>query len=183
MSVSKIYAKALHGTILMKNGSGAPIAKVQTEIGELLGLIEGSKELRVALMSPVISSKQKMELIKKICDKAKFSDIVTQFLMLLARRGRFSDLKGIHTALDEVRLEVEGGLLGQLVSADPVEAGDVKQMADSFTKKLGKKVEFKTAIDPDLLAGLKITVGGVTYDGSLRAQLQRIKDRFEMIGR
>ena len=55
---------------------------------------------------------------------------------------------------------------------------DVDGLAKAFTTKLGKRVSFTVASDPDLLAGVKVTVNGVTYDGTLRAQLEKLRDQF-----
>ena len=59
---------------------------------------------------------------------------------------------------------------------DPLKDSDVQGLAQAYEKKLGKRVEFQVSVDPGLLAGLKVTVNGVTYDGTLRSQLDRLKE-------
>jgi F0F1-type ATP synthase delta subunit len=54
----------------------------------------------------------------------------------------------------------------------------IKEITQAFTQKLKRKVDFKVTTQPSLLAGLKVTVNGVTYDGSLLAQLERLKEEF-----
>jgi F0F1-type ATP synthase delta subunit len=55
---------------------------------------------------------------------------------------------------------------------------DVKNLAKAFSEKLGKRVAFQSSTEPALLAGLKVTVNGVTYDGTLRSQIQKLRDYF-----
>jgi F0F1-type ATP synthase delta subunit len=45
---------------------------------------------------------------------------------------------------------------------------------------LGRKVAFRVSTDPSLLAGVRVTVSGVTYDGTLKAQLEQLKDKISM---
>jgi F-type H+-transporting ATPase subunit delta len=86
-------------------------------------------------------------------------------------------LPAILESYNSVRLLAEGGVPGRLVAAEPVSDQDVQGLAQAFSKKLGKKVAFQVSTDPSLLAGMKVTVNGVTYDGTLRSQLQRLRDR------
>jgi F-type H+-transporting ATPase subunit delta len=76
-----------------------------------------------------------------------------------------------------VRLASEGGILGQVISAEPMDQKDVESLAQSFSKKLGKRVTFKVSVDAALLAGMKVIVSGVTYDGTLQSQLQKLRDQ------
>src|SRR5690606_25484866 len=101
----------------------------------------------------------------------------SNFLNLVATKGRGAFLADIADAFTAVRLESEGATLGMVVSADALQQKDLEELATAFTRKLGKNVVFKSAVDPNLLAGLKVTVNGTTYAGSLRAQLQQLKDR------
>ena len=44
----------------------------------------------------------------------------------------------------------------------------------------GKKVRIDFATDPEIIGGLVTRIGSTVYDGSVRSQLQQIKER--MIG-
>jgi F-type H+-transporting ATPase subunit delta len=43
----------------------------------------------------------------------------------------------------------------------------------------GRKVEFKFKSDPSLIGGIVTRIGSVVYDGSVRTQLQEIKERLK----
>ncbi len=80
-------------------------------------------------------------------------------------------------AFHVIRLAAEGGVAGRLEVAEVISEADVSQLAKAFSEKFGKKVAFRVSQDPSLLAGIKVTVNGVTYDGTLRAQIQKLRDR------
>ena len=141
-------------------------------------VLEKSKDAQVALAGPITSAKEKMEIIDQLAKTKKLGPLTRYFLILIATKNRMSHLREICDAIDEVRLEAEGGVLGEVVSADPMGKADIDDLAKAFTQKLGKKVEFKVSEDPSLLAGVKVTVNGVTHDGTLKSQLNRLGESF-----
>src|SRR5690606_26875750 len=123
------------------------------EMKDFWKLIEGSKEVRVALLSPATSFAEKANLIQAISVHAGFSDMVKKFFILLAKKGRLACLKDIYFAFEEVEIESEGGMMGELVSAEPLEESSIAGLSSSFSKKFGKKLKFRSAVNPQLLAG------------------------------
>lgn len=176
MSVARTYASALYlAAKEVKNGSDLN-DKIEAQLKEVSGWINGSKEMRVALISPVVSAAEKASIVEALAKKADFYPLVTKFLALLAKKDRFAALSEIVTAFRQVRTESEGGILGTVVSADPVLSADIEALAKDFGLKLGRKVAFDVSVDPELLAGMKVTVAGVTYDGTLSSQIRRMRD-------
>lgn len=174
MSVAKSYAKALYETAQSAKQAVAPIEK---ELDQFLAAMNGSREGNIALTGPVTTAKEKMAVVEAVAQKLGLGDLTRRFLSLLARKERLGLLAEVNEALSEVRLLAEGGVSGVLYSAEPMSASDVDGLASAFSKKLGKKVAFRVEADPTLLAGVKVTVNGVTYDGTLRSQLQRLRDQ------
>lgn len=177
MSVARSYAKALLDSALESGLKAADLDRAESELTAFAELLSANKELHDTFRNPVISAKDKTAVVEEIANKAGFSKTTTQFLALVARNGRGLALTDVADKFTEVRLESEGATLGTVVSADPLQKSDLEDLAGAFTRKLGKKVVFRTSVDSTLLAGLKVTVNGVTYDGSLRSQLQQLRDR------
>lgn len=177
MSVAKTYAKALYEAAQDAKSSAEAISILESQMDDFLMAMAASKDAQTALYGPLVSAKEKVALITEISKKGGFSPLMTQFLVLLARKRRLSILKEIREAFMTVRLASEGGVLGRLVAAETVSEADVEGLAKAFSKKLGKRVAFQISSDPSLLAGMKVTVNGVTYDGTLRSELQRLRDR------
>lgn len=177
MSVATSYARALFESAQDKKASAQDIEKLETDLDTVAALVSSSKDLRAVLVGPALSSRQKAELVEKIAPSLKISQLLTQFMVLMARKERLGLLPQIREAFSAVRLEAEGGIAGKVVSAEPLERADLEGLAQAFGKKLGKRISFRTSTDPSLLAGVKVVVNGVTYDGTLKAQLQRLRDR------
>ncbi len=177
MSVANSYAKALYQTVA-QTATADDLNHIENQFKQILGLLEQSKEVKAALFSPLTNIREKTSLADSIGTKMEFHPGFSRFLSLLAKKGRMSLLPQIHQAFVSVRLAQEGGISGNLVSAEPLSDADVETLAKAFSQKLGKKVAFQVSTDSSLLAGIKVTVNGTTFDGTLRSQLQKLRDRF-----
>jgi F-type H+-transporting ATPase subunit delta len=177
MSLATSYAKALYQSA-QESGTGAEgMIQLEKQLDSFVQGLDGSSDATKALFGPVMAAKDKIGLISAVGEKAGYTKLVTQFLILLVNKGRLSFVHSIRDAFVEVRLAAEGGIAGHLVSAEAISDADVKTLASAFGRKLGKRVEFSVTTDASLLAGTKVTVNGVTYDGTLRSQLQQLRDR------
>jgi F-type H+-transporting ATPase subunit delta len=123
------------------------------------------------------SQTQKIAIVQKLGQAMSISGVLPNFLELLAKKDRLAILPEVRDAFHTVRLASEGGIQGEVISAEPMDQKDVESLAQSFSKKLGKRVAFKVSVDAALLAGMKVVVNGVTYDGTLQSQLQKLRDQ------
>ena len=169
MSVARVYAKALYQAAVEQK---EPVAKLEPALDVILQAIDGSRELKAALYSPITSSQEKTAIVEALGKVAGLSALMTRYLALLARKVRLSALPEIREAFAEVRLSAQGGMMGELTSAEELSAANINELSAAFSKKTGKRVEFKSFSGSGTLAGMKVTVGGVTYDGSLQSPVQ-----------
>ena len=177
MSVARAYAKALFEAARDQKATARDLDDIEIQLGQVLDVLSQSREAKLALLAPAITPKEKVAFLREVSVRAGYGKLLTNFLILLARKERFALLPQIREAFREVSLASEGGILGKLVSADPLETADIETLSKAFWQKLGKKVAFETSTDASLLAGIKVIINGVTYDGTLRSQLQRLRDQ------
>ena len=185
MSVAHSYANALYQFVketLPKGELDARADEIQDQMDHLINVMNVSREARIALEGPLTNTREKVSLVTKIAEKIQASQPLQRFLILLATKGRLGILSEIRDEFSSVRLTARGGLRGHVVSAEPMTNEDLAGLARSFTKKLGKPVAFIANTDASLLAGVKVTVSGVTYDGTLRAQLDQLRNRLALSG-
>lgn len=178
MSVANSYAKALFEAAIESKFSPEQLDQMGSQLGSFVQATQTSSEAKAGLMSPMTTSREKVLLVEEITKKLPLIPLLGKFILVLAKNGRLPLIGEIREAFRSVRLEHEGGMAGDLVSAEALDQANLDILAEAFGKKLGKKVVFRTSMDPSLLAGIKVTVNGVTYDGTLRSQLQKLRDRF-----
>lgn len=178
MSVTNSYAKALFEAASESPEGRESMPQMEAQLDDFIAIINTSKELRVALEGPLTTSQEKVALVEGISKTLNFSPILKEFAVLLAKNARFRYLQEIRDTFSQIRLNAEGALAGRVVTAEGMTREEQLQLENLFSQKLGKRVAFQVSTDPSLLAGLKVVVNGVTYDGSLRSQIQRLRDRF-----
>jgi F0F1-type ATP synthase delta subunit len=60
-----------------------------------------------------------------------------------------------------------------VVSAVALEPETLSGIAAAIGKRLNKPVQLKQKTDSALIAGMRVTVGGITYDGSVKGKLDK----------
>lgn len=175
MSIAMTYARAFHEIV---GPAGEMQARERTELSVVVELLKKNELLRRSLVSPLASAQEKGAIVKELSAKVGFSEKTTRFLDLLAKKGRLALAEEILAAFDHVTIQSQGGVFGEIVSAEPMGHAEIRDLEAAFSRKLGKRVVFRQVVRPELLAGLKVTVAGVTYDGTLKTQVELLKERF-----
>jgi F-type H+-transporting ATPase subunit delta len=99
---------------------------------------------------------------------------------MLINKGRFSLLSDIclqySTLLDDFR-GVEKALV---TTAIQLEENEITKLAEQLSSFSGKIVTLTNQVDPNIIGGIIIRIGGKILDGSTRSQLMALKS--ELIG-
>jgi len=149
-------------------------------LNEINSLLQESPEVEAALESPIVPPELKREVVDEIVKAADFEDSLANFLRLLVDRGRIQHLKLVAEAFEALMDEETGRVRATVRTAVPV-PGDLKdKMAGVLAEATGKEVILVTEEDPDIIGGVVAHVGDVVWDGSIKSQLEGLK---ESIGR
>jgi F-type H+-transporting ATPase subunit delta len=163
-------------------------AQIQGELADFIATFEGSPELREVLENPSIAEAQKLKLLDTMAPKLGLSGTVRNFLAVIVHHERLHELAGM--AADYARIADEESQVAdaEVVSAHKLDEGSRKLLEDKIAKLAGSggsrvtKVRATYTEDAALLGGAVITIGSTVYDGSVRAQLQQMKDRMMTAG-
>lgn len=168
--VATRYAQVLLEVVLE---SGQTPSKISDELSAIEAVLAQSKELRAALRSPNLNVQEKSETISELAKG--FSKETIHFLKVLVERSRLSFLQEIRNEFCRLYLKREGKLMGELISSDAMSQEEVAAITKSTSLKLGMPVVFTQKIDPLILGGFIAKASGITFDGSIRGQLDRLK--------
>jgi F-type H+-transporting ATPase subunit delta len=95
-------------------------------------------------------------------------------LRLLAENDRLAALPEIAAQFEALKAQAENKVKATLVSAAEVDAQIADQVANALERKLGRKVELKLAVDPDILGGAVIRAEDMVIDASVRTRLREL---------
>jgi F-type H+-transporting ATPase subunit delta len=171
-AVSRRYAKALFA-IAKDDGALEPTAEELVRLGRTAA----NEALEPVLRSPLLSASRRTDLANTLIDELKVSDLLSRFVRLLADRQRLADLPGIADFYMRLLDEEKGRVRLSVRTAVELNDADQKQLIIAFANLTGKEVIPTVTVDPDLLGGVLVEVKGKVYDGSVRAQLDRIANQ------
>ena len=165
------YAQALFDLALETGRLDA----VRADLTSLKAAWTESADLRRLATSPVIGAEDQGKGLVAIADKAKFDATTRNFLGLLAQNGRARDLGAVITGFEALYSKHTGVVAAEVVSAQALDAGQLKRIKSALTTALGKDPEMTTRVDPAILGGLKVKVGSRLFDASLKTKLDQMK--------
>lgn len=170
-TVARRYAVALADAI----GSQDEQRVVQEELRTWQKLIESSEDLREAFYNPTIPYEDKRGVLEELIRRSKSRSSTANFLRVLLKNQRVSELEEINDRLAYVLDERSGVMTAQVTTARPVSEELRKALYNQLSSVSGKEVHLRFATDPDLIGGIVTRIGSTVYDGSVRNQLQQIK--------
>lgn len=173
-SVTNIYARAIADVIFDQK---LDPAKTLQEAQSLVQLVASSKELREVWEAPSIPAVQKRGLLDAIAAREQFSRPVRNFMAVLIDHGRGGFLGPIVNQL-ECELDRRLGFAeAEIVSARELNGSERSALEAQVAKTTGKKVRARYAQDQSLLGGAIVKIGSTIYDGSVKGQLERIREQ------
>lgn len=170
--VAKRYAQALFDLGREKN----KLPVLQRQLRDLAEAYDKSPELRAILLNPGVSIAERRRVVETIAQKAMFDPFMKNFALLLLDNDRFDHVAGIADAFDSLVDVSSGNVRAQVTTAQPLKDSQVAVIKGALTKLTGKNVLLETDVDPELLGGVVTRVGNTLYDGSVRTQLETIKE-------
>jgi F-type H+-transporting ATPase subunit delta len=172
-TMARRYASALADVVLERGEA----AEVQAELVRWEEMIQSTPNLLEVLRNPTIALDQKRTVLNKLIERAKPRQTTANFLKVLLQNHRLTDLGEINRKFAETLDERAGMVAATVTTARTVPDSSQHQLHAKLTGMTGKKVRVNFATDPDLLGGIVTRIGSTVYDGSVRNQLQMIKER------
>lgn len=98
------------------------------------------------------------------------------FLRLMVENDRVAALPEVASQFAALKNRKEGSADAEIASAFPLTDAQVSELIAGLRKKFGG-VELKAhvKVEPELIGGVRVTVGDEVFDTSVRAQLERMR--------
>ena len=172
MSAVSTYAEALFEAARERE----ELEETLENLKEFVNALHESEELREFFYGPQIPESQKRRAIDALTEEMSTS--TTNFLKVLTDNGRAEILEDAVVRYEDLVKEHQGKVDVELTTA--VELSD--EMLDRVKSRLGeildgREIVLETNVDPDLVGGAVFWIGEKRIDGSVRAQLQGLREK------
>jgi F-type H+-transporting ATPase subunit delta len=172
-SIARRYARALFGISLDAN----KLEAFGQEIADFATLLDESTELRQTLENPVFAGSEKRKVLESLLPRVTPTSEVQRFLLLLLERRRIVLLPAIARAYRDMTDAHLGRVRAKVTSAEPLTGPALDRVRRSLEQRTGKQVIVETAVDADLIGGVVARVGDLVLDGSVRTQLEDLRQK------
>jgi F-type H+-transporting ATPase subunit delta len=174
-SVAGSYSRAFADIVI---DDGLDADRCVAELRAIADLIDESIELRRIWENPAVPEEQKRRLLDVITERDSISKQVRNLVAVLIDHRRTHFLRRIIEQLEKELDARRGFAEAQIVSARQLNEAEKRQFEAQVEKLTRKKVRASYGQDPSLLGGALVRIGSTIYDGSVKGQLERIKEAF-----
>ena len=169
------YARALFE--VAEEAGARQSVRLRGELREFVQLVERSAALQRAFEHPAVMAGDRARALVAVAKRARGSVLLQRLLGLLAERGHLALLPTVSEDFGALVNAARGVVAARATGAIPLSAAQEQKLVAALRKTTGHEVELTSTVDPQLLGGLQVKVGGRTYDGTVRGHLASLRRR------
>ncbi len=171
--LARRYAKALFALAQERN----VLDKIRSELHSFAAMLEENKEFADFFRSPENSRTAKCAAVEKIFQD-RFSSLFFNFLLLIIQKGRHHAVPDVVRAFDELHDRHHRRARALAITAVPMDTKLADDLRDRLAKSMNMHIELENQVDPAILGGIVLNLDGKVLDGSVKQQLERLRQEF-----
>jgi F-type H+-transporting ATPase subunit delta len=172
-SVASTYARAFADVVL---SARLDANRAIGGLRRISGLLAESEDLRRVWENPAVPAEQKRSLLDAIAHQDGVERHVRNLVAVLIDHRRVHFLARITPQLEKELDARLGFAEADITSARELGDAEKRALEGQIEKATGKKVRAKFGLDASLLGGAVVRVGSTIYDGSVKGQLEKIRE-------
>lgn len=175
--VANTYASALFD--LARDAGGE--TEVESVLAQLEGVLEIARtdsQFNEFLASLALPLKKREVSLKRMLS-GNVSPVVLNFLLVLNRKGRLSNLPAVVRALDVVVQEHFGRVEVDVYTPATISAEALESLKSQLRNRLSKEVIVHPYTDSSMIGGIRLRIGDQLIDSSVATRLRRMGDQLK----
>ena len=145
----------------------------------VVATIEGSKELRAVLKSPVIKLADKREALLSVFSSQ--SESTKSLINVLIDNKRIEALGDVAEGYVTLYNESKGVKIATVTTAVPISSELERQVLSKVEQITGSKnISLENKVDPSIIGGFVLRVGDLHYNASIANNLNKLKREFTL---
>lgn len=173
-SIASTYARAFADVVFSMR---LDAIRAITGLQRITTLFNQSVELRRVWENPAVPADQKRNLLDAIVQREGLEKPVRNLVAVLIDHRRLPFLPRIVEQFEKELDSRLGFAEAQISSARELGDAEKRALEAQIQKTTGKKVRASYGLDSSLLGGAVVRVGSTIYDGSVKGQLERIREQ------
>jgi F-type H+-transporting ATPase subunit delta len=151
------------------------LGRVGDELFRFARALERSDDLRQTLTDQELPPEKRQAIVEDLIGR-RASPLTASLVSFVVGAGRARDLVPIIERLVERAAAEEDREVAEVRSSVPLDDEQQERLAKALSRNLGKQIELKVVVDPDVMGGLVATVGDTVIDGTVRHRLEQLRE-------
>jgi F-type H+-transporting ATPase subunit delta len=173
--LSKRYARALF--TLGKEEDF--LQEYGTELEEFTRYCRENPEFWQAVSNPIFAVEDRKNVLQFVLDRSAFSVVIKNFLRLLLDKDRIGNIEEITFYYNRLTDELSNIAHAEIITARPFKEKTLEKVLKTLEELTSRKIIPDVKIIPDLIGGIIVKIGDLVLDGSVKAQLEGLKESFK----
>lgn len=152
------------------------VSEIGEELRKIAELFAGSHELVHLFTDPTVTSEMKEKVLEELLGKGGIQDLTKRFVHVLQSKNRLLGIGEIAVAYQDFSDKLSKRIRARIISAAPLRDEEVEKIRKTLSEMADQEVVLQLEVDGNLLGGIVAHMGSQVYDGSLKNQLQQIKE-------
>lgn len=152
------------------------ISGVQHDLHTFVAALDADADVRKFFRSPVVDRKEKETIVSQAF--AKLDPIALHTILLLIRKRRENMAEEIVTQFDVLERAARGAQELRVTSARPLGKAELDAIVQRLASAYRTTFDVTQAVDPELIGGVRITIGDRLVDGTIAGRLDDIARLF-----
>lgn len=152
---------------------------VWADLSALAEVLKSDRRLLKVIAAPQIPDEDKHKLVRTVLAGAQ--EAVLHFMLFVIDKGRSEQIPRIIEIYGKLFDEARGIVEAEITSAVPLRDDELSRIVQRLERLSGKKVRFRTQVDPEILGGVVVIIGGEIIDHSVRHDLSRLRDTLQAL--
>ena len=149
------------------------LEKVENDIKNFKLIYDKNSEVKNFIKDPSQIINEQNKLVNLISDKLKFSKNVQKFLLLLIEKRRIFFVNKIIESFLRLCSQKRGEIKASLISSKELSQTELNDISTDLSKSMGSTLKFDFKVDKELIGGLKLQLGSIMIDTSIRNKLKK----------
>ena len=166
------YARALFEAA---RAEGA-LEDVEDELFRFARTLQQRGDLLMALTDKTAPAASRQQLVEDVLGTT-ISNQTRSLVSFVVGAGRAGSLQEIVEELVRMAAAERRKAVAEVTSAVPLDGEQQERLARALSSVTGRDVEVRVIVDPNVIGGLTARVGDQVIDGTVRSQLQRLREQ------
>jgi F-type H+-transporting ATPase subunit delta len=148
------------------------VGPVQHDLHTFVAALDADEDVRKFFRSPVVDRKEKETIVGQAF--SRLDPIALHTILLLVRKRREAMVEEIVGQFDVLERQARGAQPLQVTSARQLSRGELDAIVARLAAAYRTQFDVTQSVDPNLIGGVRITMGDKRADGTIAGRLDDI---------